>query len=110
MDESRIPRLHRHRCQNENPVVCALLPRHGGRRQTNSGQHTKRNEHGAQVGCLALHHYSPPVDDFSDQVPHHQPANLWAKRDSNPRLPACKAGALDQLSYSPAHSLSQSQA
>src|SRR5437899_2219336 len=25
----------------------------------------------------------------------------WAKRDSNPRLPACKAGALNQLSYSP---------
>src|SRR5678815_3772898 len=25
----------------------------------------------------------------------------WAKRDSNPRHPACKAGALDQLSYSP---------
>src|SRR5215467_3167092 len=27
--------------------------------------------------------------------------NTWAKRDSNPRLPACKAGALNQLSYSP---------
>ena len=26
---------------------------------------------------------------------------LWAKRDSNPRHPACKAGALNQLSYSP---------
>lgn len=26
---------------------------------------------------------------------------LWAKRDLNPRHPACKAGALDQLSYSP---------
>src|SRR5690606_32829788 len=26
----------------------------------------------------------------------------WAKRDSNPRHPACKAGALNQLSYSPA--------
>src|SRR5437016_10832615 len=25
----------------------------------------------------------------------------WAKRDSNPRPPACKAGALNQLSYSP---------
>ncbi len=25
----------------------------------------------------------------------------WAKRDSNPRHPACKAGALNQLSYSP---------
>src|SRR5579863_1724640 len=28
-------------------------------------------------------------------------ASQWAKRDSNPRLPACKAGALNQLSYSP---------
>ena len=27
--------------------------------------------------------------------------NQWAKRDSNPRHPACKAGALNQLSYSP---------
>ena len=26
---------------------------------------------------------------------------MWAKRDLNPRHPACKAGALDQLSYSP---------
>src|SRR5947208_16399199 len=25
----------------------------------------------------------------------------WAKRDSNPRPPACKAGALNRLSYSP---------
>lgn len=25
----------------------------------------------------------------------------WARRESNPRPPACKAGALDQLSYSP---------
>ena len=28
----------------------------------------------------------------------------WAKRDSNPRHPACKAGALNQLSYSPVQS------
>ncbi len=26
---------------------------------------------------------------------------LWARRDLNSRHPACKAGALDQLSYSP---------
>ena len=30
-----------------------------------------------------------------------QRADAWAKRDSNPRHPACKAGALNQLSYSP---------
>ncbi len=26
---------------------------------------------------------------------------MWAQRDSNPRPPACKAGALNQLSYAP---------
>ncbi len=28
-------------------------------------------------------------------------AKGWAQRDSNPRPPACKAGALNQLSYAP---------
>ncbi len=46
-------------------------------------------------------------------LPHRQqPATLpiavalseWAKQDSNLRPPACKAGALDQLSYSPGRS------
>lgn len=32
------------------------------------------------------------------------PPRSWAKRESNPRPPACKAGALDQLSYSPGSS------
>ena len=26
---------------------------------------------------------------------------LWAQRDSNPRPPGCKPGALNQLSYAP---------
>ncbi len=32
---------------------------------------------------------------------HLERTILWARRESNSRLPACKAGALDQLSYSP---------
>lgn len=41
--------------------------------------------------------------DFFIQKKIDNAANLlkWAKRDSNPRPPGCKPGALNQLSYSP---------
>ena len=57
-----------------------------------------------QADFVEVFSSAEPISHFSDfrSTATIRPSGWWAKADSNRRPPACKAGALDQLSYSPA--------
>ncbi len=47
---------------------------------------------------MALQKQQWAMKDSPKGMPVAEPTNKWVVRDSNPRPPACKAGALNQLS------------
>src|SRR5687767_14186960 len=81
-------------------VVDVRAPR--GMPCASSGADTIPANRAITTGCNRYIPWSPLQDSPLGPAQPAQPAGAkWAKRDSNPRHPACKAGALNQLSYSP---------
>lgn len=50
---------------------------------------------------IEVHIRAKKIPAAEKLISYHEETPLWALRDSNPRPSACKADALNQLSYAP---------